>query len=122
MMSGPEGLGGIFDDREIVFLCNGIDGGHVSRLPINSDWHDGFRAVGDGGFHQCGVHVPGGFINVDEDGFGPGQLDHFRRGDPGVGDGDDLIARADFEGHEGDEKGVRAAGGSDAVGHTDVIG
>ena len=121
MVGGSKGLGGVFDDGEVVLGRDGVDGGHVGCLTVNADGHDGFGIRRDSRFDLSSVHVPSGLIDVDEDWGSPEEGDHFRCGNPGVRDGDDFIAWADAEGHERDEEGVRAASSADAVLHAHVV-
>ena len=50
MVRGSEGLGGVFNHREIVFGCDGVDGRHVGRLTVDADGHDRLGSIRDGGF------------------------------------------------------------------------
>ena len=121
-MGGTEALGGIFDDRNIVLFRNGIDPGHVGTLAINADRHDGFGVGGNGCFDQSRINVEGVGLNVYKYGFGVEKRNDFGAGDPGVGDRDHLVTRADIKGHEGDEEGVGAGGTGDAVVYADKSG
>ena len=122
MVGSTKRLGSVFDDREIVLRGNRIDGRHVGGLTVDADGHDCFGFVRNGGFNQSRIYVPRLLVDVDKDGLGSDERDHFRCGNPGVRDGDDFIARTNAERHERDEKGVGAARGTDAVLHTYVLG
>ena len=122
MMTGSKGLSSVFNDREIMLSSDRIDGRHVGRLTVDADRHDRFSLVGDRCLDLSWIHVPGGFIDVDKDWLRTDEGDHFRCGDPGVGNRDNFIARSDAQGHEGYEKGVCATRSPNAMLDTDVRG
>ena len=117
-MGGAEALGGILDHWKTVLFGHSVDPGHVRALPIDRNRHDRAGIWGDGRLDPIRVHVEGFGGDIHEDRFGPEQGDDFGGGDPGVGDGDDLVARPDIEGHQGDEQRIRAAGAGHGVGRS----
>lgn len=68
------------------------DGVHIAGVSIEVDEHDGFGALGDGGFYFVGVYIEIEGIDIDEDGCcadvgdGPGGCGE------GEGGGNDFVA------------------------------
>ena len=122
MMGCPKGLGSVFNDRKMVLGRDRVDCRHVRCLTIDADRHDGLGLVSDGRFDLSRIHVPRRFINVDKDWLGPDEGDHFRCGNPSVGNGDHFIPGPDSEGHQSDEQRVRPARSTNAMVHTDIVG
>src|SRR5438309_248485 len=86
-------LGGIFDDPEIVLSSDGHDGIHVGRLTIKVDWDntDSFRC--DLGFNQGWIDRESLVIGVAEDDATTSLGDRLRSRNPGMGRGDNFVAR-----------------------------
>ncbi len=47
-VGGPKALGGVFNDGDAVFGCDGVDGVKVGALAVQAHGHDGFCSRGDG--------------------------------------------------------------------------
>ena len=93
-MGGAEALGPVFDHRECCVFCgNGFDPDHIRTLAVDADRHDGFGAGRDDRFDQGRIHVKGVGLDINEHGFGVEQGNHLGGGNPGIGDGDDLVTR-----------------------------
>lgn len=122
MAGGAETLGGVFDNREVVFRGDGIDGGVVRHLPEEAHGKKGFGAGGDGGFDLVDGDVVVERVDVHEDGPGPDLQDHLGGADPGEGNRDNLVAVGHAEGAEGDFQAIGAAGNSDGVFGAGVVG
>ncbi len=116
------GLGGVFDDGEIMAAGDGEDGVHVGGLAVQMNGEDGAGARGDGGFQLSGVQVVGAGIDVDVNGRGAGVADGGDGGVESVGDGDDLIAGADARGEQGEVQGAGAGVDADGVGDLAIGG
>jgi hypothetical protein len=107
-------LGTILDEEEAAPVADLLDGSDVHRLPEEVDRDDRLGLPGDLRFDAGRVDME---ISVEVDEYGPGArlADRLGRGDEAVGDGDDLVARADAQGLEGDIDGIRPVGATDAV-------
>src|ERR1035437_4266423 len=91
----------VFDDLELVLLGDLIDGDHVRALPVEVDGYDGLGFRGDGRLNLLRADALGRGAAIDEDRCGPRDPDGFRGGEKGVRVGDDLVAGADAQGHQG---------------------
>ncbi len=116
------GLGVIFDDPELVLVGDLFDRRHVSALPVQMDRHNALRLAGDGCLDLGGVDALGLGIAVNHDYGRAGDPDGFRRGEEGVGVGDDFVAFANAQGHQGQPEGVRAVTAGDGVFRAGKIG
>ncbi len=114
LVGGEVGLGAVLDQVELVPVADGLDGLDVHGLAVDVDGDDGLGPGGDLGLDELGVDVVV-LVVVDEHGPGPRLGDRLRGGHEAVGDGDDLVARADAQGFQGDVDGIRAVGAADAV-------
>ena len=94
------GLGGIFDEHEVVSVTDEPQGGEVSGVPVKVHRENGFGAWGDGSFDEPGIEVEGGRVDIDEHRSSAGVGDAPAGADPAVGSGDDFVARFDIEGEE----------------------
>ena len=95
---------------------------HVHRMPVDVDRHDGPRPAGDPGLDLRDVHAPGLRVGVDQDRRRPRVDDRQRARDDREGRQDDLVARADAEGRDGQLQGDRPVGDRDAVSAPAVLG
>ena len=109
-------MGGVFDDLQAVIAGQGAQRVHVGQLPVQMHRHQRTdAAAGDAveqpaiaahtllleeAAHRCRRQVVGGRVDVQEDRPGAGAGNRAAGGKEGVGRGDDLIARADVQGHE----------------------
>ena len=125
---GAEGLGGVFDELEIVFAGDGGEGVHVGALAEEVDGEDGgvleagWEGFGEDFLDGLGVEVEGGEVDVGEDGMGSGAEDGGGGGEEAEGGGNDGVAGADAGGGEGEPKGVGAVGAADGVGDVEEGG
>lgn len=122
LVGGAEALRTVFDDGQPVAGGNCVDGVVVGALPVEGYGDDGLGARGDGGLELCRIQVAGARVDVYVHGAGAQHGGGFGRGDVGKAGGDDLIARAHAQRHEGDLQGVGAVGHADAVLRADVGG
>ena len=86
------------------------------------DGQEGLGTGRDGRLDFVRVDVEGQGVDVDEDGLGVEAMDDAGRGEEGERRGDDFVAGADIQGHEGDEQGVRAGRDADGVGGAGIGG
>ena len=92
-------------------LHNRIHGAH---LPVKMHRNDRLRAGGNGRFNVFRVQIAGAAINIDKNGKSACARDAASGGEEGERCGNDLVAGADFESHEGGKQSIRPAGDSDA--------
>lgn len=104
------GLGGVFDDVEIVLLCNGFDGVHISALTIDMDRDDDGGFVGDGLLYAVGVHAVGLWVDVDHDRNATRMNDGFKRGEERMGGDDGFETGFEIEGFDGEREGIGTVG------------
>ena len=83
---------------------------------------DGLGARRDLRFDLSDIHQVGDGIDIDEYRTRARQEDRLGRGDEGVRDGDDLVARTDVHGAQDDMQRRRAVADADAVLHTAELG
>ena len=90
---GSEGLGGVFDEEEIVLVLESGEGIHIGALAVEVDWEDGFHVVGGGGLEKLGygggAEVEGCGVDIGEEDAGTGAKDGRGRGKKAEGRGDD---------------------------------
>ena len=115
VLAGVDYLGGVFEDDEIVFFGDLVDGGHVGELAEEVDGEDRFGFGGDGGFDEGGVDVEGGGVDVDHDRDGAEMGDDLDGGDEREGGGDDFVAGLEAGGLHHDAEGVGSAVDGDGV-------
>lgn len=115
-----EGVGGVVDDLEAVFVGHFLDAADVARLAVAVDGHDGGGLGGDGGFDAPGVEPAVGGVDVYEDGLDAVPPQGVGGGDEAVGGGDDFSGNA--EGLEGGDEREGAVGEEGEVGHFEVGG
>src|SRR5207237_5099810 len=92
------GVGGVFDNGEVVLFGNRHDRVHVGDLPGEMDGDDGAGAGGNGRFDRARVDVEGFEVDVGEDRDGVGFDDGGRGGEKGVGRNDHFVLRANSGG------------------------
>ena len=122
VIPGTDGLRGIFQHEQPASLGDGVDRPHVGGLAVQMDRDDRPRLRRDGAFESCRVEVQGFGLDVDEDGRGAGAPDGAGGREERVRRGDDLVARPDSQGHQGQEQGVGARGAPDGEGGLAVAG
>jgi len=102
-------LGGIFENDEVVFFGDCLNGFNIDHLSEEVDGHDRLGFLSDGGFDLGGIDAHRFAVDIDEDG-GCAELGNdFNGCDEGEGGGDDFITRADITGLGHDAQGVGAA-------------
>lgn len=79
------------------------------------DRNDGFSLWGDGFFYQVGINQVGMRIDIDKDGGGTESKNTAGGGEEGIDRDDNLIARPDPDGTEGDDQGIGAGGQTDGM-------
>jgi len=114
-MGGSERLRGILDDGEPVFFRQGQDAVHVGGLSEKVHRDDGPGARRDEGGGGIDVEVEAVRARVGEDGSGPDAVDAAGGGKEGEGRTDHLVAGANAQGHQGEEKRVGARGDAERV-------
>ena len=110
-----DGLGVVLDNLEVMLVGNLLDGGHVGALAVKVDGNDGLRLRRDGGLDLLRADALGVGAAIHENRGGACDPDGLGGGKEGVRVGDDLIARADAKGHEGEPDGVGAVADADGV-------
>lgn len=118
------GLGGVFDNHGAVTAGDVEEGVHVGGAAEEVDGLDGpdVAVAGEGGFDLVGVEVEGVGIDVDKDWLNAEAGERAGGGEEAVGSGDDLVAGAEFEGHPGEQEGVRARSAADGVAGLGIAG
>src|SRR5437867_149076 len=107
------GVGGVFDDSQLVLLGDRHDRIHVGDLAGEMDGNDGAGATCDSGLDGARIDVEGFNVDVREDGDGVGFDDGGGGREKGVGRDDHLILGADSGGQQ------RYAQGNGAVDDAD---
>lgn len=115
-------MGGIFDYAEPVLVGYLVDCIHVGALSIQADGHDRFGFGCDSRFDPGGVDVVGSGVDVHKNRSGAHQGDHLARGNESEWSGYDFVAGANAQRHHGDQQGIGAAAGGDAVFNADISG
>ena len=112
---GPDRLGGILDQHQVVLLGERHQRRHVRHLPeeVNDDYGAGTGR--DGCRNGLRVGVEGAGLDVHEHRAPARVVDGSRCGEKGEGRGDDLVARLQAEGAEREEQRVGPAGAGNAV-------
>ncbi len=115
LVQGPDCLRRVLDDWHARLRRRGQNRIEVRRLAVQMDGDDRLRPRRDGRRHPRRVDVVRDGVDVDE---------HGRRAEPRhaaggreerIRAGDDLVARADAQGHHRDEQGVGARRHADGV-------
>ena len=114
-----EGMGGIVDDFEAVFIGNGLNTLGIAGGAIDMHGHDGGGARGDGRLYLVGVEVARDGVDIHEDGFDTIPPDGVGGGHEAVGGGDDLACDAESL-QSGDEWQGAIREEAD-VGHAEVV-
>ena len=99
-------------------LQTGVAASTIGVASVGKD----FPQADDCLLQLCRVDVEGGGVDVHEDRRRAEEADHLGRRDEGEGRREDGVARADSEGHERHEEGVRPRGAADGVLCADVAG
>ena len=110
-------LRAVFHDVQSAALRDFHDDIHLRWLAEQMHRQDRLGARGDRRLDLRRVEIVAVVLHVHEDDLRSGQRDGFRRGDPTVTRGDDLIAWPDAEHFQRDENGVRAIAAAHAVLH-----
>lgn len=114
-----EGMGGVIDDLQSVFVCNLLDFLGLTGLAIAVDGHDSRGLRRDGGLDTCRIDITRGGVDVHEDGTAAVPPDAVGGGHEAVGRGDDLAR--DAQGLQGGEQGQCAVGEEADVGYLQVL-
>jgi len=116
---GSEGLGGVFDEYEVVVLLEGGERVPVGALAVEMDGEDGFDISCFGSAQEfsdsLGRKIEGGGVDISEKWCGAATEDGADGGEEAERSGDDGVAGADVGGGEGEPDGVGAAGTADGV-------
>jgi hypothetical protein len=109
------GLGAVLDDFESMLCSEGADGVHAANFAEEVGHADragpGSERRGEAGW----VHVEGFELGFDEYGPVSGPDDGKDRGNVGVRRHEDIAARGQVEGLEGENQGVQTVGHADAM-------
>ena len=108
MVLGPNGLGGIFHDGEVVTRRHVPERIHFRALSEQVDHDDGPRPLGDLVFHLVRIDIEGGRIDVREDRPSAQPADGADRGEERESGQDDLVVGTHTQSGEGQQQGVRA--------------
>ena len=92
-----QGMGCVLDHLQPMVAGQRSDRLHVAGEARDMHRHDGAGARRDRGRHPCRVDGHGRGVDIDQHGRRAHLDDGERRGDEGVGRGDDLVTRADAE-------------------------
>ena len=114
-----EGVGGIVDDFEAVFVGYVLDGLRVAGFAVDMYGHDGGCFGGDGGFYLGRVDAARLPFDVYKNGLNAVPPQSVGGGDERVGGGDDFAG--DAQGLEGGDKGQSAVGEKAYIGHFEVF-
>lgn len=95
IVSGTKRIAAIFDQPEIVFLCDTSDFGEVIGIAQRVGEHDGLGFGAYGGFELADVDVVGRDIDIDKDGDSAKLQDGINGGREAGGDANDFIPRLD---------------------------
>lgn len=98
-----------------------LNGGHVGRLVVDGHRHNRADFLCNCRLDARGAYVSGIELNIHEHRFYPHQRNGLRRGDLGIGDGDDLIPRPDLQRHECDLQGIGTGGDAQAMLNADKL-
>ncbi len=109
------GLGVVFDDKQLMLVGDFADGLHVSALAVKVNRHDGLGLRRDGRFDFRGVNALGLGIAINQDGSRTGDPDGFGSGEESIGVGDAFVTSSDAEGHEREPDCIRAVADADGV-------
>ncbi len=118
------GLGSVLNDVEIELLSDSHDLVHVGRLAVEVHRNDGswLVACGEDAVEVGGVEVECFGVDVHEDRLGAGICNRSRGGEEGEAGDDYFVSRADPQGSQGEEQGIRAAGYPDGVLDPTILG
>ena len=111
---GPNHLGGVFDNHELMFSSQGEQWCHIGALATEVYGDDGLRACGDAGYHLCNRQVEGRGLDIHEDRHATQSDDRGSGFEEGIGGGDHLVASGEADCHQREQQ--RIASGSDADG------
>ncbi len=95
IVGGAQRVAAVFDQPEIVFLCDTGHFGEVVRVAQGVGQHDGLGLWADGGFELGNVDVVGGDVDIDKHRNGTELQDGVNRGGEAGGDADDFVPRFD---------------------------
>lgn len=115
-----EGMGGIVDNFETVFIGDGLDARSIAGGAVNMHGHDGGGLRSDGGFYLIRVEVAGDGVDIHKDGLDAIPPEGMGGGHEAVGSGDDLAR--DTQGLQGSDERQGAVREQADVGHAEVIG
>src|SRR5262249_52392339 len=103
-------LGGVLDNRDSVGRGNGHDLAHRHHAAVQMRYEDGSRLRPEGVFEKGRMEIPVVGMNIDQHRPGADGVDTEEIAAVIVSGQDDLGARADFEGAQGQLDGERTAG------------
>ncbi len=96
-------MGGVLDDDEVVFVGDSSESRQIARETAVVHRHDGPRRRGDRGGDICRIEVQVVRAeNVAQNRGGSHGANHIGGGHEGQRRHDDLVARADADGEQGD--------------------
>ncbi|MCS6777669.1 MAG: hypothetical protein RMJ43_03850 [Chloroherpetonaceae bacterium] len=122
VVARADGLCAVFDDGDVVLLCDVEDVVEAGGDALHVDGDDGACARCDSVREVCGVESEG-FVDFGDDGHGSDGGDGSGRCDVGVGGHDDFVSGADAEAVEGaDERGGAAVDGERVPDADEVCG
>jgi hypothetical protein len=115
LVLGPNGLTGVFDNRQPRPGGDAAEWFHLGTLAEKVDRHDRPGAGTDFLFDRPGIDVEADRVDVDEDGAGTDPGDAAAGGEEGERTGDDFITPSNIERHQGQQQGVGSGGAGDGL-------
>ena len=106
--AGPQGLGSIFDNTQVVLVGQRVEHRHIHRQAGQVDRDDRLGARSNGRFYLGQVDIACHRVDVGKDRSGADFENHVGRGNPGDWGGDDFIPRPDPGDAQGDLHGAGA--------------
>ena len=102
---GPDGVGGVFHDRQTVAIRNLAQGLHVTGEPSEVDRHESPGPGPDRRLDPARVHVERPPVHVHQERPGTGGQDGVHRGGEGQGRSDHLVSGSHAVGQKGELEG-----------------
>jgi hypothetical protein len=110
----------VFDQPQVMALCDLAQRPHLCRLAIKMDWENRLRAWRDGIFDSIRIDVIGLWVNVYEDRPCAGQRDSFCGGDERIGASDYFVPGPNPDNKKSQLQCSRAGGNSDSATRADA--